>query len=75
MYTHIDTHLGTKPNFHYIKMQQSTLVVKDYLLVCFAVTCDKIFMGKNAVGKICLPYWENGDKDDLRVQWISSKLG
>lgn len=44
MYTHMDTHLGTKSNFHYIKMQQSMLVVKDYLLMCFAVTwkSDKI---------------------------------
>lgn len=49
MCTHTDTHLGTKPKFHYIKMQQSMLVVKDYLLTCFAVTwtSDKIFMGKN----------------------------
>lgn len=54
MYTHTNSHLGTKPNFHYIKVQQSMSVVKHYLLMCFAVTWKsaKIFMGE----KICLPY-------------------
>lgn len=64
MYTHTNSHLGTKPNFHSIKMQQSMSVVKHYLLMCFAVTWKsaKIFMGE----KICLPYWEKQNKIYLR---------
>lgn len=41
IYTHMDSHLGTKPNFHYIKMQQSMSVV-NIIYLCVLLSLGRV---------------------------------